>query len=79
LAWLLSRPTVTTLIVGGRNEEQFKQNIPASDLELTEEELNKLNEVSRPNLLYPYWHQQFMGKERFSDADQGLHKWHSGY
>ena len=79
LAWLLSRPTVASLTVGGRNEEQFKENIPASDLILTDEELGKLNEVSRPNLLYPYWHQQFMGKERFSEADLGLHKWHSGY
>ena len=59
--------------------EQFKENIPASDLVLTDEELDKLNVVSRPNLLYPYWHQQFMGKERFSEADLGLHKWHSGY
>ena len=79
LAWLLTRPTVTSLIVGGKSEKQFKENLPAADLILSEEELNTLNDVSKPNLLYPYWHQQFMGKERFSEADLGLHKWHSGY
>ena len=79
LAWLLSRPTVTSLIIGGRSEKQFSENLPAADLILSDEELEKLNKVSKPKLLYPYWHQQFMGKERFSEADLGLHKWHMGY
>ncbi len=79
LSWLLGRPAVTSLIIGGRNEEQFKDNLGAIDLKLSTEELTRLEEVSRPKLIYPYWHQQFMGKERFGEADLGLHQWHGGY
>ncbi len=79
LAWLLGRPAVTSLIIGGRNEDQFKDNLGAMDLTLTEEDNKRLEDVSRPKLQYPYWHQQFMGKERFGPADLGLHRWHAGY
>ena len=48
LAWLLQRPGVTSVIVGGRNEEQFKDNLAAADLKLTAEQVAKLDEVSRP-------------------------------
>ena len=38
LAWLLGRPAVTSLVIGGRNEAQFKDNIAAADLKLTADE-----------------------------------------
>jgi aryl-alcohol dehydrogenase-like predicted oxidoreductase len=79
LAWLLGRPAVSSLIVGGRNEEQFRENLAAVELKLGEDELKQLEDVSRTKLLYPYWHQQFMGKERFGEADLALHRWHSDY
>ena len=37
--------------------EQLADNLGAADLSLTTEELTRLEEVSRPPLLYPYWHQ----------------------
>lgn len=69
LAWLLGRPAVATLVVGGRNEEQFRDNIAAASLVLTEEENQRLDEVSRPPLLYPYWHQRWIVRSRLGPAD----------
>ena len=57
LAWLLDRPAVASLIIGARTDEQLADNLGAADLSLTAEELARLEEVSRPPLLYPYWHQ----------------------
>ncbi len=73
LAWLLTRPGITSLVVGGRTEAQFADNFAAVDLKLTEDELARLNEVSRPPLIYPYWHQGQFAVDRFSAADRALH------
>ena len=73
LAWTLSRPAVSTLVVGGLNEAQFRENIAAAELKLTTDELEKLNQVSRPPYLYPYWHQHNFASDRFCDADRALH------
>jgi aryl-alcohol dehydrogenase-like predicted oxidoreductase len=73
LAWLLTRPAVTSLVVGGRTEAQFVENFGAVDVKLTEEDLKRLNDVSRLPLIYPYWHQHNFARPRFSDADQALH------
>jgi aryl-alcohol dehydrogenase-like predicted oxidoreductase len=73
LAWLLSRPGVTSTIVGARTEEQLADNLGAADLKLSEEEEKRLEKASRLPLPYPYWHQLFMCKERFGPADLALH------
>lgn len=72
LAWLLTRPAVTTLVVGARNEAQFADNISAASLKLTEEDLRRLDEVSRLPVLYPYWHQGQTASGRFGEADRVL-------
>ena len=58
LNWLLRRPTVSTLIIGARNEEQLKQNLGAIGWELTKEQVAKLDAASELPLAYPYWHQR---------------------
>jgi aryl-alcohol dehydrogenase-like predicted oxidoreductase len=58
LNWLLRRPTVSTLIIGARNEEQLKQNLGAVGWELTKEQIAKLDAASEVPLTYPYWHQR---------------------
>jgi aryl-alcohol dehydrogenase-like predicted oxidoreductase len=73
LAWTLSRPAVSTLVVGGLSEEQFRQNIAAAELKLSAGELERLNEVSRPPYIYPYWHQHNFASDRFCEADRALH------
>lgn len=72
LAWLLGRPGITSLIIGARNEEQLNANLPAVELKLTPEERKKLNDVSAPTLLYPYWHQASTARDRLGPADLAL-------
>ncbi len=50
LAWLLTRPGVSTLVIAARTEEQLTDNLAAADLALTDDELARIEEVSRPNL-----------------------------
>lgn len=55
LAWLLSRPAVTSVIIGARTVEQLRDNVGASGLALTGDEITRLTEVSEPRLDdYPY-------------------------
>ncbi|CAI9119316.1 aldo/keto reductase [Brytella acorum] len=69
LAWLLTRPGVASVVVGARTDAQLADNLKAASVELTPEDLKKLEEVSRPPLLYPYWHQQSTAADRLSTAD----------
>ncbi len=75
-AWTLTRPSVSSVIIGGRTLEQIENNILANAVQLTEEELQQLNEVSKLPLLYPYWHQAVLAKNRLSEADKVLLKEH---
>jgi aryl-alcohol dehydrogenase-like predicted oxidoreductase len=72
LAWLLHRPAVASVIIGARNSDQLADNLGAADLELTEDELARLDEVSAPPLIYPYWHQAKTASDRLSPADLSL-------
>jgi aryl-alcohol dehydrogenase-like predicted oxidoreductase len=58
LNWLLRRPSVSSLIIGARNEEQLKQNIGAADWALSGEQVARLDAASAVKLPYPYWHQR---------------------
>jgi aryl-alcohol dehydrogenase-like predicted oxidoreductase len=58
LNWLLQRPTVTSIIIGARNEEQLKQNLGAVGWNLTVEQVKKLDQASEVPTIYPYWHQR---------------------
>ncbi len=72
LAWLLGRPAVTSVIIGGRTEAQLEDNLGAADLVLTAEERARLDKVSAPPVLYPYWHQLRTAKDRLGPADLSL-------
>ena len=58
LNWLLQRPTVSSIIIGARNEEQLKQNLEATGWNLTKEQVKKLDAASEIPPVYPYWHQR---------------------
>jgi aryl-alcohol dehydrogenase-like predicted oxidoreductase len=58
LNWLLQRPTVATVIIGARNEEQLRQNLGAVGWNLTAAQVAKLDAASATPLAYPYWHQR---------------------
>jgi len=62
LNWLLQRPSVATLIIGARNEEQLVQNLGAVGWTLTPAQVAALDAASSTALTYPYWHQRSFGE-----------------
>jgi aryl-alcohol dehydrogenase-like predicted oxidoreductase len=58
LNWLLQRPTISTVIVGARNEEQLRQNLGAVGWNLTAAQVEKIDRAGAVVPPYPYWHQQ---------------------
>ena len=57
LNWLLQRPTVSTVVIGARNEEQLRQNLGAVGWNLSAAQVAALDAASTTTLAYPYWHQ----------------------
>jgi aryl-alcohol dehydrogenase-like predicted oxidoreductase len=64
LAWLLAKKHVTTIIIGAKNEEQLKDNLAASDLVLTADEVAALDKVSELPPEYPGWMIAFQDRDR---------------
>jgi aryl-alcohol dehydrogenase-like predicted oxidoreductase len=58
LNWLLQRPSVATLVIGARTEEQLRQNLGAVGWNLTSDQVAKLDAASAVPMTYPYWHQK---------------------
>jgi aryl-alcohol dehydrogenase-like predicted oxidoreductase len=58
LNWLLQRPSVATVILGARNEEQLRQNLGATGWALSREQMARLDAASEQSPAYPYWHQR---------------------
>lgn len=55
LRWLLQRPTVSSVIIGARNEEQLRQNLGAVGWTLTPEQMARLDAASSRPAPYPYF------------------------
>jgi aryl-alcohol dehydrogenase-like predicted oxidoreductase len=64
LNWLLQRPTVSSIILGARNEEQLKQNLGAIGWNLTPEQVARLDAASAVVPAYPYWWQHNNNTQR---------------
>jgi aryl-alcohol dehydrogenase-like predicted oxidoreductase len=56
--WLLRRPSVSTVIIGARNETQLRQNLGAAGWALSDEHVARLDAASAITPAYPYWHQR---------------------
>jgi aryl-alcohol dehydrogenase-like predicted oxidoreductase len=56
--WLLQRPTVSTVVIGARDETQLRQNLGAVDWNLTPDQVARLDAASATTPAYPYWHQR---------------------
>ena len=63
LSFVLRKPAVTSVIVGAKTMSQLLDNVKASDLELSDSDFNFLDEMSRPQVPYPLWHQNY-GNDR---------------
>lgn len=58
LNWLLQRPTVSSVIIGARDEAQLRDNLGAVGWNLTAEQVARLDRVSEIDTIYPFWHQR---------------------
>ncbi|KAA9353613.1 aldo/keto reductase [Larkinella humicola] len=58
LNWLLQRPTVSSIVIGARTEEQLTQNLGAIGWNLSNEQVARLDAASNKEPIYPYWHQR---------------------
>ena len=64
LAWLLAQPQVTSVISGVKSSVQLADNLAAMELVLENDDMLKLEEVSRPAPSYPGWIQTYNAKGR---------------
>ena len=67
---------MTSLIIGGRTEAQFRDNLECINVKLSNDERARLDKVSLPPLIYPYWHQSWAARDRLGPADLALHAGH---
>ena len=68
LAWLLTKPIVTSVIIGAKRLDQLQDNLAAVDLHLTGDEIKQLDEVSALPPEYPGWMLAFQGANRLKPA-----------
>ncbi|MGB8012351.1 MAG: aldo/keto reductase [Terriglobales bacterium] len=69
LNWLLRKPTIASVIIGARNEQQLRDNLAAASFVLTREQVERLDVASAPQVPYPYWHQrQFLDRNPLPPA-----------
>ena len=73
LNWLLQRPTVATVIMGARNEDQLRQNLSSEGWNLSKEQIATLDAASDVTPIYPYWHQRGFTERNPAAAPAG--KW----
>jgi hypothetical protein len=62
VAWLLAKPWVSSVILGARTPEQLAGTLAAAELVLPAEAEERLDALSAPPLIYPYWHQRRMAR-----------------
>jgi aryl-alcohol dehydrogenase-like predicted oxidoreductase len=65
LNWLTRKPTIASVIIGARNEEQLRQNLAAIGWSLTPDQIAALDAASEVPVAYPYWHQ----RQTFADRN----------
>ena len=70
LAWLLSKPVVTSIIIGAKRLDQLEDNIAATELQLTPDELQQLDAVSALPPEYPGWMLQTQSANRLDPSVQ---------
>lgn len=72
LAWLLTKPVVTSVIIGAKNIKQLEDNIAAVDVQLTDAQIKALDEVSELPPEYPGWMIPFQAQDR---VDPKFDRW----
>ena len=68
LAWTLAKPFVSSVIIGAKRVDQLQQNLAACDVQLSEDEVKSLDEVSALPPEYPGWMVPFQNINRLADV-----------
>jgi aryl-alcohol dehydrogenase-like predicted oxidoreductase len=69
LAWLLAQPHVTSVIIGAKNQEQLLDNVAATDLELSPEQLKAISDASALPNEYPQWMLERQSADRIGQVN----------
>ena len=64
LNYLLRKPAVSSVIIGAKTKEQLTDNLKTSDWQMTSDEVTRLDELSTPARVYPYWMLQMLSQDR---------------
>jgi aryl-alcohol dehydrogenase-like predicted oxidoreductase len=75
LAWLLAKPVVTSVIIGVKRLDQLQDNLAAEELNLSEDELKILDDVSALPPEYPGWMLPFQGADRLGEAARPIQEY----
>jgi aryl-alcohol dehydrogenase-like predicted oxidoreductase len=78
IAWLLHQPVVTSVIIGAKRAEQLIDNIAATEVVLSSDELANLEAASRLPAEYPGWMIERQGEDRRIQLQQGTRGWDRG-
>ncbi len=70
LAWLVAQPQVGPIVIGARNTTQLAETLPAADLTLTAEQLQRIEAAGRPAPIYPLWHRALNAFDRASEVER---------
>ncbi|MFI8317472.1 aldo/keto reductase [Kosakonia cowanii] len=70
LAWLLHQQAVTSVIIGAKRPEQLDDNLAATSVQLSDEELKQLDAVSALPREYPGWMLERQGEYRRNQLNQ---------
>jgi aryl-alcohol dehydrogenase-like predicted oxidoreductase len=74
LAWLLTKPAVTSIIIGAKRLEQLHDNVAAVDVKLTPEQIKQLDDVSALPPEYPGWMLPFQSSNRLEPVARQIPK-----
>ena len=67
MSWLLQQPVVTSVIIGAKNDEQLTDNLAATEVELSADELTRLNDASTLPPEYPGWMLSRQAQNRYPE------------
>ena len=70
LAWLLAQKGVTSVIIGANKMSQLEDNLKSLEVSMTNEEITKLSDTTKPKKLYPQWMIEWQNERRSLNPDE---------
>ncbi len=67
ISWLLTKPVVSSIIIGASKLHQLEDNVKAIDVALNDEEVSSLDDLTKPHPLYPHWFVENMVDEKHKE------------